>query len=88
MRSKKKVRETALQVEEDYVIIQKLVNPGNTSAPNYFSLAGDHCGYSRSLHQEKSLENLYLKHSVWSNVLSNKVVCLLTLVGNTSISGR
>ena len=67
--------EAALQAEEDSVSVQNLVHPGKNSVTNYFSLGWVHCAfddcrlYSTSQDQDKSLDHMYLKHPVWSNVL-------------------
>ena len=69
------VSEAALQADEDYVNVHILVHPEKTSVKNYFSLGGDHCAfdsrrvYSTSQYQNKSLDHLHLKYTVWSNVL-------------------
>ena len=69
--------DVALQAEEDFVYVHNLVDQEKTSVTIYTSLGGDHCGYencgvySTLQHQDKSLDHLYLKHSIWSSVLSS-----------------
>ena len=68
--------EPVLQAE-DYANVYNLVHPGKTSVTNFFFLGWGHCAfddrrvYSTLQQQDKSLDHLYLKHAVWSNVLSS-----------------